>query len=219
MERHLELIQRLEKVDTCAVSDALDHLGLKGAVIGIKPVWQCPRIVGRAVTVKIVPAGLTKPEHHLATPAVEASEPGDIIVVDNAGRVDVSSWGDILSNAAQVKGIRGVIIDGACRDVDGSREIGFPVYARAGVPVTARNRIIQESFNTLIQCGGVQVRPGDLVIADGSGICFVPDERAEEVVEAAERIVAREAEMVQAVRNGKSVVDVMAESQFQAIHR
>lgn len=219
MERHLELIGRLEKVDTCAVSDALDHLGLKGAVIGIKPVWQCPLIVGRAVTVKIVPAGITKPEHHLATPAVEASEPGDIIVVDNAGRVDVSSWGDILSNAAQVKGVRGVIIDGACRDVDGSREIGFPVYARAGVPITARNRIIQESFNTLIQCGGVQVRPGDLVIADGSGVCFVPDERAEEVVEAAERIVAREAEMVQAVRNGKSVVDVMAESQFQAIHR
>jgi len=219
MERHLELIQRLEKVDTCAVSDALDHLGLKGAVIGIRPVWQCPRIVGRAVTVKIVPAGLTKPEHHLATPAVEASEPGDLIVVDNAGRTDVSSSGDILSNAAQVKGVRGVIIDGACRDVDGSREIGFPVYARAGVPVTARNRIIQESFNTMIQCGGVQVRPGDLVIADGSGVCFVPDERAEDVVEAAERIVAREAEMVQAVRDGRSVVEVMAESQFQAIHR
>jgi regulator of RNase E activity RraA len=219
MERHLELIGRLEKVDTCAVSDALDHLGLKGAVIGIRPVWTCPRIVGRAVTVKIVPAGLTKPEHHLATPAVESAEPGDIIVIDNAGRTDVSSWGDILSNAAQVKGVKGVIIDGACRDVDGSREISFPVYARGGVPVTARNRIIQESFNTLIQCGGVQVRPGDLVIADGSGVCFIPDERAEEVVEAAERIVAREAEMVEAVRSGRSVVEVMAESQFQAIHR
>src|SRR5581483_7065854 len=206
MASHTELLARLENVDTCAVSDALDHLGLRGAVIGIRPVWACPRIVGRAVTVKIVPAGLTKPEHHLATPAVEASEPGDIIVIDNAGRIDVSSWGDILSNAAQVKGVRGVVIDGACRDVDGSREIGFPVYARAGVPVTARNRIIQESYNTLIQCGGVQVRPGDLVIADGSGVCIIPDERAEEVVEAAERIVAREAEMVQAVRSGRSVV-------------
>ncbi len=216
---HLELIKRLEQVDTPSVSDALDHLGLRGAVIGIKPVWACPRIVGRAVTVKIVPAGLTKPEHHLATPAVEASEPGDIIVIDNAGRTDVSSWGGILSNAAQVKGVRGVIIDGACRDVDGSREIGFPVYARAGVPVTARNRVIQESFNTLIQCGGAQVRPGDLVIADGSGVCFIPAERAEEVVEASERIVAREAEMVQAVRSGRSVVEVMAESAFQAIHK
>ncbi|HZT08113.1 MAG TPA: RraA family protein [Chloroflexota bacterium] len=219
MASHTELLARLERVDTCAVSDALDHLGLRGAVIGIRPVWACPKIVGRAVTVKIVPAGLTRPEHHLATPAVEAAEPGDVIVVDNAGRTDVSSWGDILSNAAQVKGVRGVIIDGACRDVDGSREIGFPVYARAGVPVTARGRIIQEAFNTLVQCGGVQVRPGDLVIADGSGVVFIPAERAEEVIEAAERIVEREAAMVQAVRDGRSVVEVMAESAFQAIHQ
>lgn len=213
------LIERLERLDTCAVSDALDHLHLRGAVIGIRPMWPCPKIAGRAITVKIVPAGLTRPEHHLATPAVEAAEPGDIIVVDNAGRTDVSSWGDILSNAAQVKGIRGVVIDGACRDVDSSRDIGFPVYARGGVPVTARGRIIQESFNTLIQCGGVQVRPGDLLIADWSGVVFVPQERAEEVIETAERIVEREAAMVQAVRAGRSVVDVMAESAFQAIHQ
>jgi 4-hydroxy-4-methyl-2-oxoglutarate aldolase len=212
------LADRLQKLDTPAVSDALDHLTLRGAVIGIKPVWPCPRIAGRAVTVKIVPAGMTRPEHHLATPAIESAEAGDLIVIDNAGRTDVSSWGDILSNAAQVKGIKGVVIDGACRDVDGSRDIGFPVYARAGVPVTARGRIMQESFNTLIQVGGAQVRPGDLVLADGSGVCFVPSERAEEVIETAERIVAREAEMVKAVRAGRSVVDVMAESAFQAIH-
>ncbi|MPZ13273.1 MAG: RraA family protein [Chloroflexi bacterium] len=213
-----DLIDRLARLDTPAVSDALDYLSLRGAVIGIHPVWPCPRIAGRAITVKIAPAGLTRPEHHLATPAVETASPGDIIVIDNAGRTDVSCWGDILSNAAQVKGIRGVVIDGACRDVDGSRGLEFPVYARAGVPVTARSRIIQESFNTLIQCGGVQVRPGDLVLADGSGITFIPQERAEEVVEAAERIVEREAAMVQAVRAGRSVVDVMAESAFQAIH-
>jgi regulator of RNase E activity RraA len=212
-------IGRLEKLDTCALSDAMDHLNMKGAVIGIRPVWACPRIAGRVVTVKIAPAGLTRPEHHLATPAVESSEPGDIIVIDNAGRTDVSCWGDILSNAAQVKGIRGVIIDGASRDVDGSRDIGFPVYARNGVPVTARGRIIQESYNVMIQCGGVQVRPGDLVIADGSGVVFIPQEKADEVLETAERITAREAEMVDAVRAGRSVVEVMAESQFQAIHR
>jgi regulator of RNase E activity RraA len=103
--------------------------------------------------------------------------------------------------------------------VDSSRDIGFPVYARGGVPVTARGRIIQESFNKLIQCGGVQVRPGDLLIADWSGVVFVPQERAEEVIETAERIVEREAAMVQAVRAGRSVVEVMAESAFQAIHQ
>jgi regulator of RNase E activity RraA len=212
-------IERLGRLDTCAISDALDHLNLKGAVIGIRPMWPCPRIAGRATTVKIVPAGLTRPEHHLATPAVEQAEEGDIVVIDNASRTDVSSWGGILSNAAQVKGIRGVVIDGASRDIDEAREIGFPVYARGGVPVTARGRIIQESYNTLIQCGGVQVRPGDLVLADGSGVTFVPQERAAEVLETAERIVSREAVMTEAVRAGRSVVEVMAETAFEAIHQ
>lgn len=212
------LIDRLVRLDTPAVSDALDYLGLRGAVIGIHPVWACPRIAGRAVTVKVVPAGLTRPEHHLAAPAIASAEAGDVIVIDNAGRTDVSSWGDILSNAAQVKGIRGVVIDGACRDVDGCREIGFPVFSRAGVPVTARGRTQQESFNTLIQVGGVQVRPGDLVLADGSGVTFIPQERAVEVIEAAERVQVREAAMVEAVRGGRSVVEVMTESAFQAIH-
>jgi regulator of RNase E activity RraA len=211
-------VERLGRLDTCAASDALDQLKLKGAVIGIRPMWACPRIAGRVVTVKIAPAGLTTPEHHLATPAVASAEPGDIIVIDNAGRTDVSCWGDILANAAQTKGISGVIIDGASRDIDGSREIGFPVFARGGVPVTARGRIMQEAYNTMIQCGGVQVRPGDLVIADQSGVVFVPQEHIDEVLATAERIVEREVLMVEAVRAGKSVVDVMAESQFQAIH-
>lgn len=218
MENWRALVERLERLDTCAVSDALDHLKLKGAVIGIRPMWACPRIAGRVMTVKIAPAGQTRPEYHLATPAVEAAEPGDIIVIDNAGRTDVSCWGDILANAAQTRGIRGVIIDGASRDIDGSREIGFPVFARGAVPVTARGRIMQEAFNTMIQCGGVQVRPGDLVIADQSGVVFVPQERAEEVIATAERIAEREAKMVEAVRAGKSVVEVMAESQFEAMH-
>ena len=213
------LVERLERLDTCAISDALDQLKLQGAVIGVRPMWQCPKIAGRVTTVKIAPAGQTRPEHHLATPAVESAEPGDVVVIDNAGRTDVSCWGDILANAAQVKGIRGVIIDGASRDIDGSRDIGFPVYARGAVPVTARGRIMQQDYNVMIQCGGVQVRPGDLVLADGSGVTFVPQEHAEDVLQTAERIVAREAEMVKAVRGGRSVVEVMAESQFQAIHQ
>src|SRR5207245_1787722 len=93
-------VERLDALDTCAISDSLDQLKLQGAVIGIRPMWPCPKIAGRVVTVKIVPAGLTRAEHHLATPAVESAEPGDIVVIDNAGRTDVSCWGDILANAS-----------------------------------------------------------------------------------------------------------------------
>ena len=92
-------VARLAKLDTCGVSDALDRLGLKGATIGIRPVWPCPRIVGRAVTVKIKPAGLDQSTQHIGTPAIEAAKPGDVIVIDNGGRPDVSVWGGLLSLA------------------------------------------------------------------------------------------------------------------------
>ncbi len=210
------LVERLARLDTCAVSDALDHFGLRGATTGVRPLWPCPKIAGRAVTVKVMPAGATPPKAHLATLAIEAASAGDVIVVDNGGRTDVSSWGDILSNAARTKGLSGVVIDGACRDIDGSREAGFPVYGRAVVPVTARGRVVQESFNAPIEFVGVHVRPGDLVIADGSGVVIVANERAEEVIAAAERLAAKEAAMVEAVRSGRSVVEVMKDSAFES---
>src|ERR1700681_1265582 len=122
-----EAITRLGKLDTCAVSDALDRLALKGAVLGISPLWPCPRIVGRCVTVKIKPAGLARSKQHLCTAAIAAAAPTDVIVVDNGGRVDVAAWGGLLSLAARIKQLRGVIVDGACRDLDESRELGFPV--------------------------------------------------------------------------------------------
>ncbi len=212
-----DLITRLGRLDTCAVSDALDRLHLKGATIGIRPLWLSPRIVGRSVTVKIKPAGLEKAKQHLGTPAIDAAQSGDVIVVDNGGRTDVSSWGGLLSLAAKLKGISGVVIDGACRDIDESREVGFPVHARDVVPVTARGRIMQESFNQEIQFAGVQVHPGDLVIADGSGVVFIPRSKEEGVITEAEGIAKREAEMASAIRTGKSVVEVMEGLKYESM--
>ena len=214
-----QLVSRLAKLDTCAASDALDRLGLRGATIGIRPVWPCARIVGRAVTCKIKPAGLEKSKVHLGTPAIEAAKESDIIVVDNGGRPDVSAWGGLLSLASKQKKLCGVVIDGACRDVDESRDVGFPVYARAVVPVTARGRIMQDSINQEIQCGGVQVHPGDLVIADGSGVVIVPSSRAEEVVSEAEKIAAHEAKMAEAVRSGRSVMEIMETLGYESMLR
>jgi 4-hydroxy-4-methyl-2-oxoglutarate aldolase len=154
---------------------------------------------------------------HLGTPAIEAAKASDIIVVDNGGRPDVSAWGGLLSLASKQKGLSGVVIDGACRDVDESRDVGFPVYARAVVPVTARGRIMQDSINQEIQCGGVQVHPGDLVIADGSGVVIIPSSRAQEVVSEAEKIAAHEAKMAEAVRSGRSVVEVMETLGYEAM--
>jgi regulator of RNase E activity RraA len=212
---HSDLIARLKKLSTTNVSDALDKLGLKGGIIGILPIWSCDKIVGRAVTVKITAAGLTPTKHHLGTEAINAALSGDVIVVDNGGRRDVSCWGGILAAAAHVKGIAGVVVDGACRDVDDYVDIGFPVYARNPVPVTARNRVMQEAFNVLIQCGGVQVRPGDYVIADRSGVCIIPQEKSSEVLGIAEDLYCKEELMVDELKRGVNILDVDAKFAYE----
>ncbi len=203
------IIERVAKLDSCAFSDALDSLHLKGATWGVRPQWPCPKIAGRAVTIKIKPAGLEQPKQHLGTAAIEAAQPGDIIVIDNAGQPQFSCWGGLLSLSAKLKGLSGVVIDGATRDIDEARELAFPVYARGVVPMTARGRVVQESYNQEVQFAGVQCRPADLVLADGSGIIIVPREKEEEIVTAAEAIYQKEQEMADGIRKGHSGLEVL----------
>ena len=111
-----------------------------------------------------------------------------------------------------MKGIEGVILDGTCRDVDDSRDVGFPVFARAATPLTARGRVVEASMGEPIRVADLVVSPGDYVIADWSGVVFIGAARAEEVIATAEALAAREAAMAEAVRAGRSVVEVMGAS-------
>ena len=214
-----EWVERLAKLDTCAVSDAQDKLGIKGTITGILPLYPTGRIAGRAVTVRLKTKGNEESTVHLGTTAVGAADAGDVIVIDHRGRTDVAGWGGILSTAAATKGLAGVIIDGASRDVDEAQGLGLPLFARAATPLTARGRIVEESTNEAIEIGGVAVRPGDYVIADNSGVVIVPSDRVEEVVPEAERIVARETAMAQDVKDGKPVAEVMGLSYEQMLAR
>jgi regulator of RNase E activity RraA len=146
---------------------------------------------------------------HLGTAAIEAGGPGQVIVIEHHDREDAAGWGGILSLAARLKGVEGVIVDGTCRDVDDSRAAEFPVYARAATPMTARGRVVEASMGEPIRVADLHVAPGDFVIADASGVVFVPADRAEEIVSTAEGLMAREAAMAEAVRAGRSVVEVM----------
>src|SRR4051812_21576852 len=141
-------IERLRRIDTCAVSDALDKLGLKGCVTGLRPLSSTRRIAGRVHTVKLVAkenfTPRSGPPRHLGCTAIEAASPGDIIVVEQRSGIDCGSWGGILSLGAQLRGISGVIADGPVRDVDEAREMDFPVFGRSGTARTARNRIAEE---------------------------------------------------------------------------
>lgn len=214
-----EWVERLRALDACAVSDAQDKLGIKGTVIGVLPLYETGRIAGRAVTFKLKTKGAETTTRHLGTAAVEAADPGDVIVCDHRGRTDVAGWGGILSTAAKTRGVAGVIIDGASRDVDEAKALGLPLFARAAVPLTARGRVVEESTNEPIEIGGVSLEPGDYVIADNSGVVIVPQSRVAEVVPEAESIVAREQAMARDVMNGKSVAEVMGVNYEQMLAR
>lgn len=206
------LVDRLRTLDTCAVSDALERGGRPQAVVGLCQIGASRSIAGRAVTVQLGEAAGARPSRHLCTAAVDASGPDDVIVIANDGRVDCASWGGLLSLAASLRGVEGVVIDGACRDVAEAIELGLPVYGRAAVAVTARGRVVEQAWNQPVRILGTTVRPGDLVIADASGVAFVPQAAEEEVIAAAEEIAAREAAMAEALRRGAPIAEVMGAS-------
>jgi regulator of RNase E activity RraA len=211
-------LERLRALDSCAISDALDTLGLSGATTGVRPLWESNvAVVGRARTVTAGPRPQDGAGQHIAAAAIEAAGDGDVLVIANDGRVDVSCFGGILTLAASRRGILGVVIDGACRDIAESEELGFPVFGRAVVPVTARGRIVQLAMDEPVSFAGVTVRPQDIVIADRNGVVFVPAEELDRVLSLAERIVAREAAMADAVRNGEPVTEVMHDSRFPTV--
>jgi regulator of RNase E activity RraA len=204
-----ELLQRLSKLDCCAISDALDRSGIRGVILGLQQLSTAKRIVGEAVTVKLGPDDGRASKRHLCTAAVEASGPGKIIVVAHNARVDAAGWGGILSLSASLRGVEGVVIDGACRDLDESREFNLPVYARAAVPVTARGRVIEYEWNIPVDLSGITVAPMDLLIADASGVVVIPRAQATEIIALAETIVRKERLMAADVRAGKPVSAVM----------
>lgn len=203
-----QLVEAFKEISTCNISDALDKLGLPCGTYGVHPMYDCPRIAGTAVTMKVVPYGSTIPSGHMGADPLDAAQPGDILVFDNGGRLDQNCWGEIVTYAALQKGVVGVIIDGACRDVDVTMEMGFPVYARGAVPMTARHRNVQGDYNCTVQIAGLQVNPGEIVVADMNGVVVIPTDQAEEVLKICREMLDREVEIIRRIKAGVSFRDV-----------
>lgn len=209
-------VQRLARLDCCAVSDALDKLNLTGTVTGLPQRSSARRIAGRAITVKLVAKDAAPesdgPPRHLGTTAIEAGGPGDVIVVEQRTGIDAGSWGGILSIAAKLRGIEGIIADGPVRDIDEARAYDLPIYARGLTARTARGRIAEAATNVDITIDDITVSAGDYVIADNSAVVFIKATDVARVLATAEDIAAREAAMAKALLAGDSVGTVMGAS-------
>ena len=197
------VIERLRKLDSCAVSDALDKLSLAGYVGGMHCLATNRRIAGRARTVKLVKKPPvtegTGPARHLGATAVELSGPDDVILVEQRTGLDCGSWGGLLSLGAKLKGVAGIVVDGPVRDVDEAQQLDLPVYGRSATARTARGRIVEAGTDVPIMIGSVEVAPGDYVIADASAVVIVPAARIAEVLDTAETIARLEFEMAKAL--------------------
>ena len=203
-------LQRLRRLDCCAVSDALDRLGLAGVVTGVPQQSGGVRIAGAAITVKLgtgePPAG---PARHLGTTAVEAGSSDHVIVVEQTTGIDAGSWGGLLTLGAKLRGIAGVLADGPVRDIDEARSYDFPIFTRSLTARTARGRIVEKGTNIPVTVWGVSVIPGDFVIADRSAVIFIPADTIDRVLDGAEIIVARESAMAKALAGGTPISEVM----------
>jgi 4-hydroxy-4-methyl-2-oxoglutarate aldolase len=210
-------------LDTCMVSDALDALGLPGAVPGVLPVWEGSKLAGRVVTMRTGPAHGHTSHRHLGTAAIERAGPGDVIVIEqvsggSATSATSATWGGLLALAASLRQLGGVVIDGACRDIDEIRELRFPVSARAVLPFTARGRFVEEAVGEPVVVGEVTVAEDDFVIADGSGAAFIDAARIADVLIRAEHLAARERLMAEDLQRGSLPSDVLGRHYEEMLH-
>jgi 3-hexulose-6-phosphate synthase/6-phospho-3-hexuloisomerase len=189
----------LSSVSTPNISDAMHR---KGAMAGIVPVCRDARMVGRAVTVQGFAGDWAKPVE-----AVDIAEPGDVLVISNDGVTHVACWGELATMSAMQRGLSGVVIDGAARDIDDIRRLGFPVFSRAVAPNAGEPKGFGE-INAEVRCGGQLVRPGDWIAGDASGVVVVPRERAAEIARRALEVKKTEERIREEIRRGGTLSQV-----------
>ena len=202
-----ELVSGFAGLDTSHVSDALDRLGIAGQCAGIWPLDQSFRLAGRAFTVRYVPVGVSG---GTVGDYIDDLAPGQVPVLDNAGRTEMTVWGDLLTATAHRMGLPGTVIDGVCRDIDRSVALGYPVFARGHWMRTGKDRVQVDAYQVPVSIGGVLVSPGDVLLGDADGLVAVPSARALEVLDAARGIAESESRIRAAVTAGARLDEARA---------
>jgi regulator of RNase E activity RraA len=209
-----ENVQRASKLDTTALSDALDRLGIPGQCLGIKPLDHRFRLAGRAYTLLYGPAGV--PPGTVGDFIDEVPE-GSVIVIDNGGRENATVWGDILTMVAHRRNIAGTVIDGACRDTHLAREIGYPMFSRSYSMRTGKDRVQLEAVNGPVNIGDARVLSGDILRGDADGVVAIPRAHENEVLQVAEEIDATEEQIRRAVLSGMSLTEARKQHKYHQL--
>lgn len=210
-----EILRWLWELSVCNFSDALDRMGMAGAPRGLAPLWHgCGKVAGRAMTMRLIASGEASPVEGTLR-AITAAEPGDLLVIDHGGRMDVNSFGGIAAFTAQRRGLRGVVLDGVTRDVDEMRVLDFPAYGRGVIQQSIRGRCAFGGFGEPVSLAGVPVRRGDFVAADENGVVVLPQEQAAELVGLARACGEAEERVKRAIAEGLDPVEAHRRASYE----
>lgn len=197
--REEDLLEALYKVSAPNIADAMHK---KGAMVGIRPLREGYKLVGRAVTVRTADGDWAKPVE-----AIDKAGKGDVIVI-NAGSGHTAVWGELASESSVKKGISGIVVDGAVRDVDDIKKMNFPVFTRNIAPNAGEPKGFGE-IGTEIICGGITVRNGDWIVGDDSGVMVLPKERAREICNRGLDVHERENRIREEIQRGSTLSKVL----------
>jgi regulator of RNase E activity RraA len=207
------LAARAANIATATFANALDDFGLADTMIlpTIKAVAPGMRFAGPAVTVResVGPVGTYTSADFKVGAMIDAAGPGDVVVVAGEG-ANISTWGGMASFAAKKKGVAGLLADVGVRDVEEMVEFEFSVFARHLTPLTGRTRLKIEAINEPVIVDGVPIAPGDIVVADGTGVVVLPANKAEEIIDNAERYSADDAAAIKDLDGGLTFTEAMA---------
>jgi regulator of RNase E activity RraA len=193
---------------SCVVADSQERAGVMHSYM--KPLSKETRFVGPALTVRLEPGNQVD-----CLDALSVAQDGDVVVVDAAGETETSIWGGLMAGLCKMKGVVGAVVDGAIRDIDETRDLGFFIFSKAIVPRSTHSpfsgRMDPIEINVPIQCAGVLVNPGDLVLGDEIGVVVIPLDKAKEILEKARTQAENEEKTRARIREGKTVDQILAE--------
>lgn len=189
-----ELLAAFGQASSAQVADCMSRLGAMDS--GIGPIWPAPRIIGSALTV-----WCHSGDNLMLHKALSLAQPGDIVVMNTQGNTNNSGFGELLATGAMKFGVRAVVVDGTVRDADALQAMGLPVYARGLCP-NGCNKDGAGEVGAIIACGGVAVRPGDIIVADRDGVTVVPLDDAAAVAAMAQAQIERERKRLAEIEKG-----------------
>jgi len=207
-------IQAFRRLGTSTVSDAMDRLGIIGQPLGIMPLERSFRVCGRAFTVRTVPVDVVRGS---VGDYIDDVSEGEVVVLDNAGLLDRTVWGDILTIMAHRRKVGGTVIHGICRDVDRSLELNYPIFSRGNWMRTGKDRVQAEGYNVPCSLGEIRVNPGDLILGDGDGIVVIAQQHEETILKAANEIDQAEERIREAIGKGASLLEARTQMGYHQL--